>query len=356
MAKSKGFFTLRRGSTKSLTFSVMNGQQITKDRVTSVANPKSEKQQYQRAIMATVMAAYSAMKAICDHSFEGKRKGSENQREFMSSNLNKLRSQLYVDMTEDNVGSQAKALVVGPKTPTALPYEWIISKGSLREQNIFNYHDDDHYFWLPSIASIVEGGSTTSYKITLGNLIDYVGIPAGLQVTFNCLTESSGIRIYEVDSQDYAGYTRFDFDYSRFVFKKSFEGLRNVEVSVPGGTAGKEIEAGLWQAAFAQLCDASHTTPWVLAGIQEITGHSAENPTAKVDAELFAKGFDESLTLAFGIISSIVDEDKRSTSSMIIRNNTAGFARGLTWPFILDAWKYNVNTIGESELYLEGGD
>ena len=33
MAKSSGYFGLRRGSTKSHTFSVLNGKQITKDRV-----------------------------------------------------------------------------------------------------------------------------------------------------------------------------------------------------------------------------------------------------------------------------------------------------------------------------------
>lgn len=36
MAQSKGFFGLRKGSTKSLTFSVLDGKQITKDRVYDV--------------------------------------------------------------------------------------------------------------------------------------------------------------------------------------------------------------------------------------------------------------------------------------------------------------------------------
>ena len=44
MAISKSFFGLRRKSTKSLTFSVLNGKQITKDRVSAVKNPKSEAQ------------------------------------------------------------------------------------------------------------------------------------------------------------------------------------------------------------------------------------------------------------------------------------------------------------------------
>lgn len=93
-AKSKGFFGMRRGSTKSLTFQVVDGQQITKDRVSEVRNPKTQGQQVQRAIMATVTQAYSHMKAICDHSFEGESYGAHNQRKFVSENLRLIRQRL----------------------------------------------------------------------------------------------------------------------------------------------------------------------------------------------------------------------------------------------------------------------
>ena len=42
MAQSKGFFGRRKGSTKSLTFSVLDGKQITKDRVYDVKNPRTD--------------------------------------------------------------------------------------------------------------------------------------------------------------------------------------------------------------------------------------------------------------------------------------------------------------------------
>lgn len=54
MAKSKGFFALRKGSTKSLTYSVLDGMQITKDRVYDVKNPRTESQMRQRMLMTTV--------------------------------------------------------------------------------------------------------------------------------------------------------------------------------------------------------------------------------------------------------------------------------------------------------------
>ena len=70
MAKSDGFFGLRRGSTKSLTFAVNEGVQITKDRVTDVRNPRTEAQMLQRMCLATAGKFYSEGREIFDHSVE----------------------------------------------------------------------------------------------------------------------------------------------------------------------------------------------------------------------------------------------------------------------------------------------
>lgn len=91
MAQSKSFFGLRRGSTKSLTFSVYNGKQVTKDRVTEVKNPRSSMQMSQRAVMSTVLKAYSAMKDICNHSFEGVPYGQKTMNTFISENIKMIR-------------------------------------------------------------------------------------------------------------------------------------------------------------------------------------------------------------------------------------------------------------------------
>lgn len=91
MAKSKGFFGLRKGSTKSLTFSVLDGKQITKDRVYDVKNPRTESQMRQRMLMTTVGAAYKMLKSIADHSFEGFSSGMQCMRQFNSRNLNRFK-------------------------------------------------------------------------------------------------------------------------------------------------------------------------------------------------------------------------------------------------------------------------
>lgn len=91
MAQSKGFFGLRKGSTKSLTFSVLDGKQITKDRVYDVKNPRTEAQMRQRMLMTTIGAAYKALKSIADHSFEGYSSGMQCMRQFNSRNLNRFK-------------------------------------------------------------------------------------------------------------------------------------------------------------------------------------------------------------------------------------------------------------------------
>lgn len=91
MAQSKGFFGLRKGSTKSLTFSTLDGKQITKDRVYDVKNPRTESQMRQRMLMTTIGAAYKMLKSVADHSFEGYSSGMQCMRQFNSRNLNRFK-------------------------------------------------------------------------------------------------------------------------------------------------------------------------------------------------------------------------------------------------------------------------
>ena len=87
MAKSKSFFGLRTGSTKSLTFQVYRGEQITKDRVYRVSNPRTEAQMMQRALIPIVAAARSVLKGLVDHSFEGVAYGEASLKEFSKQNM-----------------------------------------------------------------------------------------------------------------------------------------------------------------------------------------------------------------------------------------------------------------------------
>lgn len=127
MAKSNSFFGLRRGSTKSLTFAVNDGMQITKDRVTQVKNPRTKAQMAQRCLLKTISLAYSSMKSILDHSFEGVSYGALSMRHFQSINFNLVKAARFA--TAKTIG-YAK---YGDSTPNLGQY--VIAQGSLSQPN-----------------------------------------------------------------------------------------------------------------------------------------------------------------------------------------------------------------------------
>ena len=122
MAKSKSFFGLRSGSTKSLTFQVYRGEQITKDRVYRVSNPRSEAQMRHRAIIPIVAASRAALKGLVDHSFEGVKYGNDSLKKFSELNL------------------RSGALVVESYAPNGYSNpgfaNLIVSKGSLNDGGV----------------------------------------------------------------------------------------------------------------------------------------------------------------------------------------------------------------------------
>ena len=162
MAQSKSFFGLRTGSTKSLTFQVLNGKQITKDRVYNVKNPQSIAQMQQRALMATAVTAYSRLKEICDHSFEGVEVGSKSMAEFIKMNLAMLSSKApKVNVTEYKSGVYANN-------------NYIVSKGTLIPPVIVNNLDN---------ITIKTGMKNVSGEVTWGSIATSMGIKKGGMLT-----------------------------------------------------------------------------------------------------------------------------------------------------------------------------
>ena len=181
MAKSKSFFGLRTGSTKSLTFSVYRGTQVTKDRVTHVANPRTTLQMEQRSKLPLVAAARSALRGLVDHSWEGVPYGEQSLRTFSSKNL--------------SAGALKVYSYSSPDAPSPGIAEYQVSQGSLRgfaantDQNI-------HFFRAanvgkgPVVPAMPKGtkGSTVLYHLLsyfAQNKID--GFRAGQQLTFLAL-------------------------------------------------------------------------------------------------------------------------------------------------------------------------
>lgn len=175
MAKSKAFFGLRRGSTKSLTFSVLNGEQITKDRVTDIKNPRSISQMQQRLFLKTCALGYAAMKSIVDHSFEGISYGAMAMRHFMKINSPLVRAA---------AGASKKSFGFAPygdSTPNM--GQFVISQGSLSPvpQNALSAT-----FGANSLAISYANGNTT-----IGALATSLGCNLGDIATFCALVQNA---------------------------------------------------------------------------------------------------------------------------------------------------------------------
>lgn len=173
MAKSKGFFGLRSGSTKNFTFSELNGQQITKERVYKVKNPRTLQQMRQRMVMATVSAAYSYLKEICDHSFEGFGVGSPCMREFMRLNLDALKAQAQIDT--------AKVAFNAYQDKNINPVHFIVAKGSLVGPSFGVYEKEVN----------VDFNIEANEKTTAEGVYNALGIQYGDLLTFMIVSGSS---------------------------------------------------------------------------------------------------------------------------------------------------------------------
>lgn len=158
MAQSNSFFGLRRGSTKSLTFSTFNGKQVTKDRVSKVKNPRTQDQMVNRMINYTAMKAYSTMKPIVDHSFASKSYGLQSMRYFLSKNYQLLKNNKDIMSFAEYKGA-------------ALPSSFLVSEGSLPTPTHKVVSESN-------TVEIVPGGKT------IKDLKDYLGLSAGDYITF----------------------------------------------------------------------------------------------------------------------------------------------------------------------------
>lgn len=131
MAKSKSFFGLRRGSTKSHTYQVVYGQQITKDRVSSVANPRTPRQNAQRIVFATVAQAMKFMGPIINHSFEGVPYGGKSLNRFAKLNLERLRTYSALDYQNSASYADARCFMTTKNISALIPNRYIMAQGSL---------------------------------------------------------------------------------------------------------------------------------------------------------------------------------------------------------------------------------
>lgn len=164
MAKSKSFFGLRRGSTKSLTFQVLDGKQVTKDRVSVVANPKTSAQATQRQKLLPAVRFQAIFHDLIDHSWENVQYGQKSIQHFMKK---ALRANIINGMVKGQTGW--------------VPNPYQISEGS-----------------LPSMGAAMDGNGKRTFLCnfhaanvsTYNDFLSKTGLQEGDQLTCIVVSEA----------------------------------------------------------------------------------------------------------------------------------------------------------------------
>jgi len=144
-------------------------------------NPQTEAQMIQRIMMKTVGAAYSAMKEITDHSFEGFKKGQATMSEFTSFNLKTLRDKVAAHVGDD-LYELNSFTPLGSRVFVINEYQ--IARGSLPEIKTEVTGEDE------SSPGGLMALSANSYQAVIN---DY-GLQRGDQLTFVVITANANNR------------------------------------------------------------------------------------------------------------------------------------------------------------------
>lgn len=204
LSGSVGKVTFRKG---------VKGDTIASQKAEKVHNPQTEDQAYQRMCMNTAMKAYSAMKEICNHSFEGTPYGQKSMSLFIQENLYGIKSGFAGVSQVLNFGFTAKGIM-----GNVAPRPFLVSKGS-----------------LPSPAGILRFNEGS---ITWKEWKKLTGMKEGDQLTIVGFISGVDLNEYDEDAQ-----VPFEFVYRRFKFKDTIDD----NASVIKGEEHAEIEAEVLQ-------------------------------------------------------------------------------------------------------------
>lgn len=198
LSGSVGMVTFRKG---------IKGETIASQKAEKVHNPQTKDQAYQRMCMNTAMKAYSAMKEICNHSFEGVPYGQKSMSAFIQENLYGIKSGFAGVSQGLNFGFTAKGIM-----GNVAPRPFLVSKGSLPSPSgILNFNGD---------------------SITWAIWKKLTGMKEGDQLSIVGFISGVDLNQYDEDAQ-----VPFKFVYRRFKFKDTIDdnasvikGLKNAEI------------------------------------------------------------------------------------------------------------------------------
>lgn len=333
MAKGNLFLGQGRGKVGSVVFYRQDGEQITRTRNFHPRNPRSNSQQMQRAILATISQAYTAGHALFDHSFEGYSVGAHNQRRFQYLNLRLLRSAIAADLQRESYETMT-GRVVGPGTTSPVGFSgMVVSEGSYA-QRLFTREYEEEPGEAPSIywqlPAPLANETRTAYAQRVGLLAgDYYTI-CGYRSDYDRPLFTVTAHRGEPGATQYAG----EFFWIRLGVLSSFVSSSEAMTGVTFGDifsvdafGGRVLVSSLLQ------------TP--------VTGN--------IDAMAIIDNYVENYEDIYGtIIRSRKDQDLRSNSELALMAPPA--YNGIISLYALEAWTQGTVSVADSSLILEGGD
>lgn len=204
MAIIRGTYVTRlSGKVGNVVYRNRGGENIASEKPASVKNPRSDAQQRQRMVFATVSAAYSAMKEICDHSFEGVTYGANSMAQFMRRNLSIMKSRTRSFNGKGN--------------PYMIPNPFMVSRGSLPTIAVADVENSPNY-QNGIILALPDAGITAqnAESITVQQFHDNLGIQVGDQITFLGVAPTLGGERISWENARYQ--MQYSFVYARLVF------------------------------------------------------------------------------------------------------------------------------------------
>lgn len=167
-----------------------NGKQVVRAYISNPKNPNSQKQQVQRMVQATAAQAYSAMKKICDHSYEGVQVGQKSMSYFMSKNMDYLRASIAANSDGTLINATADYVRKGVNLPVLNKY--VVGKGTLPEVNILDNAYVGEKGVDPISNLVIAQGTQVSYINAIDDFVKANSGEVGDWFTFLFLMAENG--------------------------------------------------------------------------------------------------------------------------------------------------------------------
>lgn len=325
------------GKLGDVVFARANGEQISRVRNRHPKNPRSNKQMYQRAVMATVMQAYSAGQEIFNHAFQGKSVGAENQRAFLSKNSKLLRGLIASELEAGTSALNCNAAVVAPGSISPVPNEYMISEGTY-PCNAIKLDVSTQAFVIPEPE---EEETLAAYATKNGFIPGDIYTICIFSISgYNPTFSVRGIAPQGTGKVQPSSQYPCIFAYARLQVK---------DVSASAATSLDSKMGDLFE--LTAIKNTSLTQQLSALTLSDYIRSSYFVMPGLTDGDTY---------YAFGIIRSRLDEDLRSTSFMKVlhgtKNRQTTGMYGITSPLALAAWQQGTEALGDSDLILEGGD